>query len=499
MRRLVAAARGGGVGFLSPYVPPDLVASGPYASSAGHSAAVLTQVHCHTTNSDGARSPATVVADYLARGFDALMLSDHDKVTAQPAGIATVITGNELSPTTQHIIGMNTTYTRGATTAAQSIIDGIVATGGLAEIAHPKWSTGISQAELAGYTDLAGFEIHNAHVVTGASQNPVTYAGYAIDWWDTELTAGRRDRWGFSVDDLHTFDANHVHDVGRLRVFVGTNTLSDVMAAIGSGNFVADVSNYGVTPGFPDRANDGVSLNCTGATRIEAYGDGGALLAAADTNALSYAYTGDETYVRLVAVGDYTEPFTSALDDRWRAFDGTWTVGSGVLTMTNDSTARTIVLRRHRDGDFEQLVDFQLPTSAGRVQVLYNLLKASSTQAYYYAVHVGKSGDGSYNDHLAVGVVQSSNFGTPFVSTPFVHTGGTFYRLRLSYTALTGRIRVKLWDRDLTEPDDWTLDGSDTTWRNGAFGFRATTSPSFDNFYVDGFRTYYQPISIDPA
>ena len=35
-------------------------------------------LHAHTTESDGSRPPQEVVDDYAARGYDFLMISDHD-------------------------------------------------------------------------------------------------------------------------------------------------------------------------------------------------------------------------------------------------------------------------------------------------------------------------------------------------------------------------------------------------------------------------------------
>ena len=54
-------------------------------------------LHAHTTESDGKRSPQAVVNDYAARGYDFLMISDHDKLT-DPAKLdargMTLIPGN---------------------------------------------------------------------------------------------------------------------------------------------------------------------------------------------------------------------------------------------------------------------------------------------------------------------------------------------------------------------------------------------------------------------
>jgi len=489
-RRLVLSSSGRG-GFRLPR--QALVASGPYDPTFTPGATVLTELHCHTNNSDGSYTPATIVGYYAARGFDALAITDHDKHTVQPAGITTAIPGDEYSPTTQHIIGIDVaTYSR-SSTAAQAIVDGITTAGGQAEIAHPKWSNGISYAELQALTGHLGFEIHNAHCVTGAGQNPATYPGYAVDLWDQVLANVRRNTWGFAVDDLHKYDGFHVEDVGRVQVFAVTGGKADIMASLVDGNFVADVSNYGVTPGYPVRSNYDLSVSCTGATRVEAWGAGGVLLSASTGTDHTHTFEGSEHYVRLVAVGDYTEDFGAALDNRWVAYDGSWSVAGGVLTHTDSgATHRRMILRRHREGDFTAQVDVNM-TDAG-IALMFNVLNAS----YYYVVRLGRPPSGTgYSDTLAVAKTTNGSFNAPLASYAFAPAASTWYTIKMRYTAAPGLIEAKVWERGGAEPGAWQVSVADTAWRHGAFGLRADGEPQFDNFYADGFRTYYQPVAVD--
>lgn len=489
-QRVLMAARGSG-GF-SP--PPAVETAGPYDPAwSPLGAAILTQIHCHTNQSDGSYGPASVVSQYLAKGYGALALTDHDKVTAQPAGIDIAIAGNELSPTAQHIISLDSTYTRGTDTDAQTLIDGVIADGGQVQIAHPKWYRGMTVAELTALTDWMGFEIHNAKCVNGAGQNPVSYPGYALDLWDQMLTSVRRDIWGFSTDDLHNINAFNAIDVGRLQVFAESEDVAGIMAALASGNFASDVSNYGVTPGYPDRTDEGISLSCTGAIRIEAWGSGG-LLAAANASSLDYAFTGDEHYVRLVAVGEYTEPFAS-LSDRWYAVDGTWAATGGVLALTSTGTIRRIVLRRHRESDFSCQVDMKLGSlgtdSAG---LMFNVLDSG----HFYLLRIGESSQTGWNNTLAVGYTGNGSFGEyPLASATFDPAADTWYTVKMAYTSATGLIQAKVWERGTDEPGSWMLSVADTHWRHGAFGFRANQVAEFDNFYASGFRTFYQPVAVD--
>ena len=78
-------------------------------------------------------TPAEVVAYYLAAGYGALAITDHNMVTTQGTGISLAISGNEVNHAAPHIISMNNSYTKGSDTTAQQFIDGIVAAGGHAQ------------------------------------------------------------------------------------------------------------------------------------------------------------------------------------------------------------------------------------------------------------------------------------------------------------------------------------------------------------------------------
>lgn len=481
-------------GFAVP-VPPPFAPSGPYDPGRTLDDTILTQLHCHTTASDGSLSPSTVVADYLAAGYGALAITDHDKLTTQPAGIDIAIRGNELSPSTQHIISIDSTYTRGGT-VAQTLINGVVAAGGKCHIAHPRWSTGMTYEEMAVLTGYMGMEIHNGHCITGLGQNPVTYPAFAVDRWDALLTDNRTDIWGFAVDDLHIIGDYETFDIGRVRAFVEASTVAGVVEALSSGNFVADVSNHNVTPGFPERDASGMSVTCAGATGIEAYGVGGVRLASSSGDTLTYSWDGDERYVRLEAIGSHSETFTSALSNRWKAVDGVWTPSGGVLSLTSTTAQRRLVLRKHRLGDFTASVDVKLPTgsSAG---LMFNLLSSN----YFYLLRLGASTAALYDDKFSVGFTTTNVFsGAPLDSVPLVADPDTWYTMKMRYTYATGLIEARVWEPDNeAEPSDWPISVAEASWGHGGFGFRGLGAPQFRNLTLDGFRTYYQPVTIEAA
>ena len=477
----------------------DFAVTGPYAASYVPTALLKTQLHCHTTgSSDGSIAPATMVGNYVAASYDALALTDHDNVTSQPAGADYAIVGSELSPTGHHLISLDSTYTRGATTASQDLIDGVVAAGGQVHLAHPLWYAGFSQSEMASLSGHFGFEIHNGICVQGAGRNPLSYPGYALARWDALLTAGQRSGvWGVAVDDLHSVSAYKTYDMGCVKVFVESASVDNIVAALVAGNFVADVSNFGITPGYPVRGASDVSLTCTNATRIEAWGRSGRFAYANDDNlTVDYPFDGGAGYCRFVAYGDYTEPFDS-LSDRWGVQDGSWGVSSGVLSISDSGsdTAHRIILRRHRAGDFTAQTDLRV-TGSGlpRNEFMFNVLDTD----YYFIIHIGQSGSAQFHNKLAIAKATGGTFGTPLASTDFTPTLNTWYTVKMAYAADTGTIQAKVWATGDSEPD-WMLEVADTTWTWGSFGYRANRTCSMDNLYIDGFQTFYQPLFIDPA
>jgi hypothetical protein len=147
-------------------------------------------LHCHTTNSDGAMPPDRLVAHYSYAGWDFLSITDHWKVTTFPEGTAlpdiVLIPGIEVNTsagsnsagTNYHIVGINVQEApprreeRGPG-AAQWYVDAIREQGGLAHVAHPYWS-GLRLADVGPLKGLYAIEVYNAdtevHIGRGNSQ-----------------------------------------------------------------------------------------------------------------------------------------------------------------------------------------------------------------------------------------------------------------------------------------------------------------------------------------
>jgi hypothetical protein len=82
-------------------------------------------------------------------------------------------------------------------------------------------------------------------------------------------------------------------------------------------------------------------------------------------------------------------------------------------------------------------------------------------------------------------------------SAAYVATEDVWHRIKMAYTSSSGTVQAKVWAVGDPEPGAWMVEHADTSWRHGAFGLRANYTPAFDDLYIDGFKTYYQPIAID--
>lgn len=466
----------------------------PYSPDYGERPiSVLAQLHDHTTDSDGSHTPAEVVAFYRAAGYGALAITDHDVICDQPPGIAAPIVGCEHSPRTGHVGGIGTAYLRGDVTDTQEIVDGIVRSGGLAILNHPNWAIGYSDAEIASLKRYVGIEVHNAGCV-GLFPH---HRGFAVDRWDKVLTESRLDVWGFATDDFHKAERWRGYDVGRTIVFARSASTPDVLDSLVKGCFVADASNFGVTPGYPTVSREGVSVICPGAVSLRFVGAGGSLFAEVPGASAAYTFDGSERYVRIEAVGDYAEGFSASVDWRnhWGQADASateWRVADGLLRHVSDtSDPKRAWLKRHLHGDFEVRVDCRIDHLPKREQHPSAGLGFHPRDGYGYVlapdVERGALVLSRYDDGVPVCLQASADF---------VPKPGEWYSLRLEHTRETNRIRARAWRRGNAEPPDWQIDVGDGAYTEGSVFLRATYAASFDNLYVRGFKTYYQPIPV---
>jgi hypothetical protein len=472
--------------------------TGPYISLTGTETAVPLVIHVHTTASDGSLTPEQVVAAYAGDGIEALVITDHDLVTDQPAGIATALPGNECTTANGHVLSLGSGYTRGDTTTIQPILNGIAAAGGLSVLAHPRWTTGFSPETMAALTGYTGIEIYN-HIVTSGSggSDPFAQPGFDLGDWDYLLTNVRRNVWGFAGDDFHNLSDYRGHGQGRLRVFVAANTPENILAALAAGDFCAEVSNAGVTPGIPTITPLGVAVTCPGAVKIRFVGDNGALLQETAGNSGTYAFQAGDSYVRIEAVGAYTDPF-DALDtvNLWGVDGGTWAAAGGILSNTAPvGTTAQLFLKKHLSGDFAAQYDLRLSGANVSDQQGGIVLPALAFDRGYY-VRLAKAAGISANTFSIFKGIGSGVGTSPIVSSGFAPAMDTWYTVKVEYVASTGVLRAKIWATGEAEPETWQLAITDTDYQTGGAYFRARGLIDFDNLTITGFKTYYQPIAL---
>lgn len=461
----------------------------PYTQSA-YPYRALVQIHAHTTGSDGSLSPAAVVAQYAAAGYDALVLTDHDAVTSQPAGIAIAPQGNELS-FASHILSLGCSYVRGSNTDPQANLDAVLLAGGIPVIAHPLWKGTANVAdtpieELRDLNGYAGIELHNA-VCLGHATNPVNWPAVAIELWDTLLREQSRSLWGFASDDFHNITNQRGYDIGRLIVFPQSWDVAGILQAIRDGDFVADVSNHGVTLNPPDLTS-GIALDCPGASRIRFVTELG-VAQETEGDEATYEPHGCEWYVRPEVIGSYTEPFDSAIDqvNRWGVSAGSWAVASGQLQQLTDSDVeQQILLKRHLTGDWRAEVDVTLPAQAQQQQagLVFNL---NHDNGYYLSL---RGNSPSNPNTLSLWIKQAGVF-TLLEAVPFTPSANTPYRLTWSYDSQRAIFTCGCGSASIVRRD--------TTMRHGMIGFRTRRKANFDNLVIDGFTSYYQPIPVRAA
>lgn len=157
-------------------------------------------LHTHTTASDGRHDPQEVVDWYAKRGYDFLVITDHNLVlpvdSLDPCGMR-LIQGEELTHPRTHTvgIGLQETLPRGESTQEQ--VDLVNAAGGLAIVAHPNWM-GLSVEDIAPLRGHIAIELSNQVCFR------LNGLGDSVAWWDALLSQGHRC-WGVAVDDMHDF------------------------------------------------------------------------------------------------------------------------------------------------------------------------------------------------------------------------------------------------------------------------------------------------------
>lgn len=267
-------------------------------------------LHAHTTASDGAKPIRTVINDYKRRGYDFLMISDHDVFTSatdyRKLGIKgiTLIPGNEVTRNGPHMLHVGASKRVEPNALRQHVINDINASKGFAVVNHPNWQVGFNHCpieRMREWVDWTGMEIYNG-VIARLQGSP-----YATNKWDTLLGEGRR-LWGFANDDSH---APEDVELGWNMVYAKSRSASAIVDAMAAGRFYPST---GVTINQITVRGNKVRIATDNASRIVALFDHGKRFATVDDNTIEVTPPDNAKYIRFECWGDgekfaWTQPF----------------------------------------------------------------------------------------------------------------------------------------------------------------------------------------------
>ena len=275
--------------------------------------------HTHTVNSDGDSTPDEVVRWYREHGYNFLVLTDHNYLTAVDGlnavhGAADkfiVVRGEEVTSTASskavHVNGIDVdslvkqSTSPSVAVAAQENVDGIRRANGVPHINHPNFTWAMTPDDLLQVQRTRLFEIYNGHPQVNNEGGGGTPGLEEI--WDRLLSSGRL-MYGVAVDDAHHFKRPGdplASGPGRGWIYVRAERLEPraLVEAMERGDFYAST---GVELASYDTTAKGITLTVKATTysryRVQFIGQSGKVLLEQTTPAASYMFKGDEGYVR---------------------------------------------------------------------------------------------------------------------------------------------------------------------------------------------------------
>lgn len=275
--------------------------------------------HTHTLNSDGDSTPDEVVRWYRERGYNFLVLSDHNFLTSVEGLNALygadekfiVIRGEEVSDTFDkkpiHINGLNVERTvkpqggKSVVEVLQRNVNAIREAKGVPHINHPNYGWKITADDLKQVENYRLFEIYSGHPEVnnfGGGGKPGLE-----EMWDAILSGGKL-LYGIAVDDAHVFKNpwnKNVPRPGQGWIFVRAEQLSSaaILEAMEKGDFYAstgvELTDYQVSD-----KSIAITINEERSSkyRVQFIGKNGRVISEAITNPAVYQFRGDEAYVR---------------------------------------------------------------------------------------------------------------------------------------------------------------------------------------------------------
>jgi hypothetical protein len=262
-------------------------------------------LHCHSTESDGDRSPADVTRFYKSRGYSFITLSDHRRVTDisdqasdgfLPIGGMEIDGNHALTGGPFHMlaIGLHALNAQQPGLELPELLDAIAADGGISIFCHPYW-LGTCATDLENLDRCVGVEVFNANCEVEIAK------GYSTECWDDTLQRGMRF-FGFAHDDAHW----RSDDFGRAWILVRAAKLDEasILQAIRDGVFY---SSSGPTIESLGIDNGTVTVTCSPVAAIHfvgdtRYGQRTAAPVGESITSAEYKLDGRERYLRVECV-----------------------------------------------------------------------------------------------------------------------------------------------------------------------------------------------------
>ena len=277
------------------------------------------QLHTHTLNSDGDSTPDDVVRWYREHGYHFVAITDHNYLTSVDGLNAVhgaddkflVMKGEEVTDRFGdkpiHVNGLDPAgFIRPAggksvVTMVQNMIDAIRSARGVPSINHPNYGWAISADELTQLQRTRLFEVFNGHpLVNNAGGGGVPGLE---ETWDRILSSGKLI-YGIAVDDAHYFKRPEDTAVPRpgfgwVHVRASRLDARSIVEALERGEFY---SSTGVELESIDASATSlriaVKADRQSKYRIQFIGRQGSVLAERISTPATYAFKGDEGYVR---------------------------------------------------------------------------------------------------------------------------------------------------------------------------------------------------------
>ena len=277
------------------------------------------QLHTHTLNSDGDSTPDDVARWYREHGYNFVVITDHNYLTSVD-GLNSlhgandkflVIKGEEVTDRFGdkpiHVNGLDPAgFIRppggnSVVTMVQNMIDAIRSARGVPSINHPNYGWAISAEDLTQLQRTRLFEVFNGHPLVN------NLGGGGVpgleETWDRILSSGKL-LYGIAVDDAHYFKRPEDTTVPRpgfgwVHIRAPRLDARALVEALERGDFY---SSTGVElqsiDASPKALTIAVKVDRSSKYRIQFIGRRGKLLAEMTSSPASYAFKGDEGYVR---------------------------------------------------------------------------------------------------------------------------------------------------------------------------------------------------------